>query len=64
MNLFLGGATNWLEYIAKLFVLFTLVLCVNAVYGRFRTDSALRFFWKLPLPMAALGVVFIMFNAR
>lgn len=60
MNLFLGGALNWVEYLAKLFVLFTLVLVVNAVHGRFKTDSALRFFWKLPLPMAALGVVLIM----
>ncbi len=62
MNLFLGGATNWFEYVAKLFALFTLVMSVNAVYGRFRTDSALRFFWKLPLPMAALGVILIMIN--
>lgn len=60
MNLFLGGALNWFEYVAKLFVLFTLVMSVNAVYGRFRTDSALRFYWKLPLPMAALGVIGIM----
>jgi NADH-quinone oxidoreductase subunit H len=64
MNLFLGGALNWFEYIVKLFTLFTLVLVVNAVYGRFRTDSALRFFWKLPLPMAALGVIFIMWNGK
>jgi len=62
MNLFLGGATNWLEYIVKLFVLYSLVIGVNAVYGRFKTDSALRFFWKLPLPMAALGVILIMVN--
>lgn len=64
MNLFLGGALNWFEYIVKLFTLFTLVLVVNAVYGRFRTDTALRFFWKLPLPMAALGVIFIMWNGK
>ncbi len=62
MNLFLGGALNWFEYVAKLFVLFTLVLSVNAVYGRFRTDSAMRFFWKLPLPLAAAGVIGIMFG--
>jgi len=64
MNLFLGGALNWFEYVVKLFTLFTLVLVVNAVYGRFRTDSALRFFWKFPLPMAALGVIFIMWNGK
>ncbi len=62
MNLFLGGALNWFEYVAKLFILFTLVLSVNAVFGRFRTDSAMRFFWKLPLPLAAVGVIGITFG--
>jgi NADH-quinone oxidoreductase subunit H len=64
INLFLGGALNWFEYIIKLFAVFTVVLSVNAVYGRFRTDTALRFFWKLPLPLAALGVLGIQFLAK
>jgi len=59
-NLFLGGAKNWFELIFKLFVIFTLILSVNAVFGRFRTDDALRFMWKIPLPLAALGVAGIM----
>ncbi len=62
INLFLGGALNWFEYIAKLFTLFTIVLSVNAVFGRFRTDSAIRFFWKIPLTLAGLGVIFIMYG--
>lgn len=61
INLFLGGAMNWFEYIIKLFVLFTVLLSVNAVFGRFRTDDAVRFMWKIPLPLAVIGVLFIIF---
>ncbi len=61
-NLFLGGAKNWFELLFKLFILFTLILSVNAVFGRFRTDDALRFMWKIPLSLAALGVLGIMFG--
>ncbi len=60
INLFLGGAQNWVELIVKQFILFTLILSVNGVFGRFRTDDAVRFMWKVPLPLAALGVVGIM----
>jgi len=61
INLFLGGAINWFDYILKLFVLFTILLSVNAVFGRFRTDDAVRFMWKIPLPMAVIGILFIIF---
>lgn len=61
INLFFGGAVNWFEYIVKLFALFTMLLSVNAVFGRFRTDDAVRFMWKIPLPLALIGVLFIIF---
>lgn len=60
INLFLGGAQNWVELIVKQFILFTLILSVNVVFGRFRTDDAVRFLWKIPLPLAAIGIVGIM----
>lgn len=62
INLFLGGAANWLEYIVKLFVLWTGLISVSMVFGRFRIDSAVKFMWKISLPLAALGVVGIMLN--
>ena len=61
INLFLGGALNWFEYIVKLFVVFTVLLSVNAVFGRFRTDDAVRFMWKIPLTLAVAGVLVILF---
>jgi NADH-quinone oxidoreductase subunit H len=62
INLFLGGGTNWFEYLLKLFALFTLILSFHAVFGRFRTDDAIRFLWKVPLPLATVGVIGIMFG--
>ena len=62
INLFLGGATNWLEYLVKLFVVWTALISVNMVFGRFRVDSAVKFMWKISLPLAALGVIGIMLN--
>jgi len=62
INLFLGGATNWLEYLVKLFVVWTALISVNMVFGRFRIDSAVKFMWKISLPLAALGVIGIMLN--
>jgi NADH-quinone oxidoreductase subunit H len=62
INLFLGGAKNWFELIVKLFVMFTIVLSVNAVFGRFRTDDAMKFMWKVPFPLAIIGVIRIMFR--
>lgn len=62
INLFLGGASNWLEYLVKLFILWTALISVNMVFGRFRVDSAVKFMWKISLPLAALGVIGIMLN--
>ncbi|MFZ5860457.1 MAG: respiratory chain complex I subunit 1 family protein [Spirochaetota bacterium] len=62
INLFLGGASSWLEYLVKLFVLWTALISVNMVFGRFRVDSAVKFMWKISLPLAALGVIGIMLN--
>lgn len=59
-NLFLGGARSWPELIVKLFAVYTLILSVHGVYGRFRTDDAIRFLWRVPLPLATIGVFGIM----
>ncbi len=59
INLFLGGAKNWIELIVKLFVVFTVLLSVNAVFGRFRTDDAVRFMWKIPVAFAIIGLLIV-----
>lgn len=61
INLFLGGARNWFELLIKLFVLFTVVISVNVVFGRFKTDNAVRFMWKYPVGLAIIGILIILF---
>lgn len=62
INLFLGGAVSWLDYLLKLIILWTALVSVNSVFGRFRIDSAVKFMWKVSLPLAAAGVIGIMLN--
>ncbi|RKX85587.1 MAG: NADH-quinone oxidoreductase subunit H [Spirochaetes bacterium] len=61
INLFLGGAVTWIDLILKQVVVFTLILSVNIVFGRFRVDDAMRFMWKIPGSLAVLGILFIIF---
>ena len=58
-NLFLGGGRIRIELIVKQFIVFTIVLSVNEVFGRYRIDDAVRFMWKIPVPLAVLGILFI-----
>ncbi len=60
-NLFLGGALNWVEFIVKQFIVFTMVLSVNVVFGRYRVDDAVKFMWKIPVPLAIIGILFVIF---
>lgn len=60
INLFLGGAYTWFDLIIKQIILFTGLLSVNIVFGRFRVDDAMKFMWKIPGLLAVLGIIFIM----
>lgn len=52
VHLFLGGATNVFEFIAKYFVIYTFVNVISNLYGRFKIDQVVKFFYKWPLLMA------------
>ena len=62
INLFLGGAFTWIGLIVKQLIVFTLVLSVNIVFGRYRVDDAMRFMWKIPGSLALLGIILIIFQ--
>ncbi|MTW20024.1 respiratory chain complex I subunit 1 family protein [Allochromatium palmeri] len=57
VDLFLGGASNVLELIAKAFALFLLTTAISAAFPRLKTEQTVDFFWKVPLGLAVLGVV-------
>ncbi len=59
INLFLGGAKNWVELIVKMVVLFTVLLSVTVLFPRFRTDDAVKFMWKYPVILAIIGILFV-----
>ncbi len=61
INLFMGGARNWLELIVKLVVLYTSLLAVGSVFPRYKTDDAVKFMWKYPLALAVVGTLIVIF---
>lgn len=56
VNLFLGGGT-WYSFIPKIIVVFVVLLLTNVMWSRFRTDDAVRFFWKYPLFFALIDLI-------
>jgi len=59
VNLFLGGG-GILVFTLKIIIVFVLSLLVNSVFARFRTEQAVKFFWKYPFLAALLGIILIM----
>jgi len=52
VHLFLGGAENILLFIVKYFLVYTALNIISSVYGRFKIDQVVLFFYKWPLIMA------------
>ncbi|GAB4293969.1 MAG: respiratory chain complex I subunit 1 family protein [Marinilabiliales bacterium] len=59
VNLFFGGATNWLVLLAKSFVVFFWPVFVGTVFPRFRIDQSIPWFLKLPLALGILAVLLV-----
>jgi NADH-quinone oxidoreductase subunit H len=60
VNLFLGGAENPGYFILKMLIVFIIVVFVNAVFPRFRTEQAIQYLWKWPTLLAFIGLIIIM----
>ena len=57
VNLFLGGATGFVELLGKTFLLFLFVIAFGSIYGRFKTPQAVDFLVKVPTAIAVLGLL-------
>ena len=57
VHLFLGGANGFIELLLKTFVLFIVVICFGAIYGRFKTPQAVDFLLKVPTGIALVGLL-------
>jgi len=58
MNLFFGGANNWLEFFVKTFFIYFWSVFVGVVFPRFRIEQSVRWFLKIPLLLGILAVLF------
>jgi len=61
-TLFLGGGENWPFFLAKVFGVVFISVAVTNVYGRFKTDTVIRWMWKWPTGIALAGLALVMAN--
>ena len=59
VNLFFGGATNWVELIVKSFCVFFWPVFVGLVFPRFRIDQSIPWFLKIPLILSIIGIFMV-----
>jgi len=60
MNLLFGGATNWIEFIAKTFLIYFWSVFVGMVFPRFRIEQSVAWFLKIPLAFGVLAILIYM----
>ena len=56
-----GGATIW-EYMLKYAILYTFTNIISGVMPRFKIDQAVKYFFKLPLAMAIIQGLVVIFT--
>mgnify|MGYP006285260659 FL=1 len=61
VNLFLGGAENILVFSLKMLVVWVLATMVGTLFPRFKIEEGVKFFWKWPLIIAIVQVLFIIY---
>jgi len=59
MNLFFGGASNWIELIVKTFFIYFWSVFVGMVFPRFRVDQSIPWLLKIPLVIGILAIVLL-----
>lgn len=60
MNLFFGGATNWIEFIVKTFLVYFWSVFVGVVFPRFRIEQSVGWFLKVPLVSGIIAILIFM----
>lgn len=60
MNLFFGGATNWIEFFVKTFLIYFWSVFVGVVFPRFRIEQSVTWFLKIPLLLGVIAILLIL----
>lgn len=61
MNLLFGGATSWLEFIVKTFLIYFYSVFVGVVFPRFKIEQSVVWFFKIPLALGVLAILIYSF---
>ena len=64
VDLFLGGGTNIVFFFIKLLVLFFLLVLINAIFPRYRTDQVVRYLWKWPGLISFIGLMIVRLTVK
>lgn len=62
LNLFFGGGATLPEYILKYVILYTFTTIVSGVMPRYKIDQAVKYFYKIPLAMALIQGLVVIFT--
>ena len=62
VNLFMGGASNFIELIAKTFSLFLFEVIIGSVYPRLKVEQAVDFLWKIPALLGLVAGILMLFD--
>jgi len=58
VDLFMGGASNFVGLLIKTFVLYLIPMLYGMVSPRYRTEQAVRYFWGWPLLFGILAIIY------
>jgi len=59
MNLFFGGATNWLEFAVKVWAIYMISVLIGVVHPRYRVEQGIQFFLKWGVPVGVLAILMV-----
>jgi len=61
VHLFLGGAENVVLFLVKYFIVYAVATLVSNVFGRFKIDEVVVFFYKWILPLAVIQAIIALY---
>ncbi len=59
-SLFLGGGSNWFEFLIKIFFVVEIPIFIAFLFPRYRAEDMVRIMWKWPVMVALLGIAFVL----
>jgi len=61
VDIFMGGASNLIELVAKTFGLYMIPVLYGIISPRYRTEQAITYFWKWPVFFGIISLLWAAF---